>query len=147
MDIIGGIMMLGMGIGVAMDGYDAEQSSKELRIQIAAVQQKSIEWEDKYAEIMKADYVIEAGNVSIIKGILNQYNILANQIKVEKANYNVIFKKIQLWGIIFVTSIFFLLLLKQFGLLGPLKKVIMMPFKYLFNYIVHGDIHYGEKKS
>lgn len=147
MAAIGIVLLGGMGVGIGMDGVNASKQSKNIRDQISDVEGESKKWEDRYTTIMRNDYRIEAEDTNYIRSLVENYNVLANQIKVQRDAYNVTFKKIQLWGIIFVTSIFFMLLLKQFKLLGPLLEIIEMPFKYTWNYVVHGNVHYGEKKK
>ena len=43
-----------------------------------------------------------------------------------------------MYGVIFISVIFFALLLKQFKLLGPLIELLMIPEKFVWNYLVHG---------
>lgn len=130
--IAGGI---GMVVGVGQAGYQSDKSASALRSHIAEVKQETQDWKDKYNKILDVDYSLDANMVQGIKDTLDNYSKLQARISIERANYSNQYRQLQIVGIIFIVVIFFLLLLKQFGLLGPLWDILTYPERWAWNVI------------
>jgi hypothetical protein len=70
--------------------------------------------------------------------MIDNYQTTATQIKASQDAANISYRQIQIVGLIFVTIIFILLLMKKFNLLRPFINIVDYPAKVAWNYIVHG---------
>ena len=132
MGIIGGASMLG-NIGTA--GYKGVVSTDNLRKQISEVQNQTRQWTNKYNELGKAGVTIDQDFIDATTNSLEKYNQLQAEIKSESDNFSKQYKILQETGVILLSVVFFLLVLKQLDLFGPLWHVITIPERYIIQKI------------
>jgi len=132
MGIIGGIGMLG-NLGTA--GYNGAVSSDNLRKQISEVQDQTRQWTNKYNELGKKGATIDQAFIDATTNSLEKYNQLQAEIKLESDEFNKQYKILQETGVILLSVVFFLLVLKQLGLFGPLWHFITIPERYIIQKI------------
>ena len=70
-----------------------------------------------------------------VANMIDSYNKLHSMLETNRQLHAESIRKIQIAGIIFVTVIFFLLLLKQFGLFKPLWETLVAPEYWIWNTI------------
>lgn len=127
--------IMGMAGMVGSSGYNATVSSDKIRDAIASVKVQTADWQKKYTDVINAEYVLDAAIQGEIIQSLDTYITLKATIQLEKDNYNAEYKKIQIVGIVFITIIFFLLLLKQFGLFQSLWETLTFPERWAWDVI------------
>ena len=131
--ILGIIGVLGMIGAVASSGVDAGLHADQIRTQIQSVQDRTADLSGKF------DSVITTGmkwSAELQQEMQNNIELLGQhtaQIKVARENLAIQKRKIQMFGVIFITYIFFLLLFHRFGILDAMMngivKLVVAPFK------------------
>jgi len=127
---LGKAMELGVAINVFKSASECAEKGYNLRKQISDMNNNISDVQDKYASILGD---ITKVDQNIITEMQENFNTIAEQkksIKVAADQFNDSFKLVQLGGVIIITIVFFLLLLKYYGLLGYLNPFapLMMVF-------------------
>jgi uncharacterized membrane protein len=120
--ILSGIMILGMGIGVIKPSIDGFTKSKEIEDQIDEVTKTTDSLKERFNKI---NANIDKIDLELTNKITEDFKILQqiqSQINITTQELNRTEKIIQMIGIIFVTIIFFILLIQEFNLLNFTKK-------------------------
>ena len=135
---LAGIGIAGMIGNVASSGVNSATQSDGIRQNIGDVEASTKKWKERYAKINgdKEQMVAQLGQG--VQDLQEEYGSIVTKLKVQREAHAESLKSTQMIGIIFVSIIFFALLLKQFNLLGPLIHVLGMPEKFIWNYVVHG---------
>jgi hypothetical protein len=138
MGFLGYVGVVGMGGGVASSGIQSGNQSDAIRKNIGDIDEATAEWTEDYAKLnntinSETGYIIDA-----CTNLQEDYGAIITKLKVNRQKHAESLKSTQMIGIIFITIIFFALLLKTFNLLGPLSHILSMPEKFIWNYIVHG---------
>jgi hypothetical protein len=127
--IMGGIAIAGMIGNVAGAGEDAGKNADELRKNIKDVEAATASMKAKWDSVISQETALDDQvKADIIKDIDDIAQISAKA-KVAKDNFSVQYRKIQMAGVLFVVAIFFLLLLKQTGILDSIEDLFLSPFK------------------
>ena len=127
---LGTAMELGVAVNVFRSAGECAEKGDNLRKQISDMNNNISDVQDKYASIIGD---ISKVDQNIITEIQENFKTIAEQkksIKVAADQFNDSFKLVQLGGVIIITIVFFLLLLKYYGLLGYLNPFapLMMVF-------------------
>lgn len=139
MTIVGVLGMLGT---IGSSGIKAQLSAQNIRDSIGTVEETTRDWQAAYQKLqLNEEKEAEDLKAAIIQ-LSESYGGLQTKLDLERTVHAAQLRTIQLIGIIFITIIFLLLLLKQFNLLGPLIHAIGAPERWLWNYLFHG----GKKK-
>jgi hypothetical protein len=132
MGVIGGV---GMAANIGKAGYDGDKSSANLRKQISDVEDQTRQWTNKYNELGKADSKIDQDFIDATTNSLSKYSQLQAELKLESENFEKQYRIIQETGVIIISIVFFLLVLKQLGLFGPIWQAITIPERYVIQKI------------
>ena len=133
MTIMGIVGMVG---AVAASGIQSGEQSANIRKNIGDVEESTRKWKDMYA---KLDTGIEDASGQLQNActdLQQEYGAIMTKLDVNREAHSESLKKTQMYGVIFISVIFFALLLKQFKLLGPLIELLMIPEKFVWNYLV-----------
>lgn len=127
---LGTAMEIGVAVNVFRSAGECAEKGDNLRKQISDMNNNISDVQDKYASILGD---ITKVDQDIITELTNNFDTIAEQkksIKVAADQFNDSFKLMQLGGVIIITIVFFLLLLKYYGLLGYLNPFapLMMVF-------------------
>lgn len=133
MAVIGISGMVGM---IGSSGYESGVSADLLRKQINDVDEITKNWQNKYNSMIQNQMALDDSIQTSMIEALDNYTKYQASIKLERDNFNEQYKKLQIFGVIFVATIFILLLLKQTELLKPLWNFITTPERKLYNYVL-----------
>ena len=123
-----GIGELMIGGSAISSGAMAAAQAACLRAQAKVLQEQAQKYKEEWSTLAQAKLQIEAGAEANSFQILDQMNTISAQMRLMRNAYQKSFKQVQYIGIICVTIIFFLLLLKTFNLLGPIGEILAWPF-------------------
>ncbi len=132
MAVIGGI---GMADNIVKAGVDGCVTANNLRRQIADVDDQTRQWTNKYNELGKAASKIDQDFIDATTNSLSKYSQLQAELKLESDNFEKQYRIIQKTGIIAISIVFFLLVLKELGLFGPIWQIITIPERYIIQKI------------
>lgn len=118
----------GMIGNVTSAGVNAGMSANNLRDEIKNIADRTADLQSKFNSIIKAT----SNQVTVMNAEItdNLDSIYKSHLSLHKLQENFIVqrRKIQMTGVIFILSIFFLLLLKLTGIVDSLNDLIMSPF-------------------
>jgi hypothetical protein len=120
---IGILATIGMVVGIARDGINAQTSVDDNNKKVEEIKKNNKTLEESYQKLLDKTTVLDDNLLSDIKNALNAQTTLSQQIKVYKEEYNVYYRNIQLYGIIYIVIIFILLLLKLTGIIGSISPL------------------------
>ena len=124
--------LLTKGGNIGFAGYNAMKGANCMRQQAAYMVKLAQQYKQQWNALLTAEgeeaKILNDGMIMIV----NNMSIVKDQMLLGKAVHKKYMKQIQMIGIIFITVIFFLLLLKTFGLLSPLGQALIWPFKAPF---------------
>jgi hypothetical protein len=126
----GHAMTLGVAVNVFRSAGECAEKGDNLRKQITDMNSKISDIQDKYATILGDITKVDQNILTEIQKNYDTITELKKTIKVAADDFNDSFKLVQLGGVIIITIVFFLLLLKYYGLLGYLNPFapLMMVF-------------------
>ena len=132
-----GIFMLGlagvqMGVTVGASGYKSEQQSQQLRDSIKQQEAAVATYKAKFAAVAHGMNATDEAARAAYQKSLDDIHQLALLSFNAKSDFQEEYQNIQKAGLIFVTIIFFLLLLKQMGVLDALAAAIDRLFSRIF---------------
>jgi len=122
-----GILMLGGAI--VSPGIDAATSSQNISDQIDGVVSQTQKYKDAFNSVITNEMKLDDKIKTDITNMIDERGKLLAGINMEREKFQVKTKTIQLFGVIFITYIFFLLLMKQFGIKDIIKNVFSAPFR------------------
>ena len=130
--IIGVFGMLG---GVISSGVDSGKQSGQIRDQIDQIHQQTValktEWERALGEQQKMEAIIQ----STFPHTLDEMAKLQDKLRTSKAQFVRTNRTIKLFGIGFISVLFFILLMKRYGISAWLNSLIKSGFKSGYNNI------------
>jgi predicted PurR-regulated permease PerM len=136
--LMAGVGLLGMAGQVASSTISGATQTNNLQQQLQDLNKSTAEWKEKYAQLLGGLNEISAEQIEYVQNMIDNYQTTATQIKASQDAANISYRQIQIVGLIFVTIIFILLLMKKFNLLRPFINIVDYPAKAAWNYIVHG---------
>lgn len=130
--IIGVAGMLG---GVVSSGIDSGKQSGQIRDQIDQVHQQTValktEWESALGHQQNMEAIIQ----SKFPQTLDEMAKLQDKLRTSKAQFVRTNRTIKLFGIGFISVLFFILLMKRYGISAWLNSLIKSGFKSGYNNI------------
>lgn len=115
---MGSIIMGGIFAGtIAQQGVDAGENADNLRKNIQLTNEKTKIMQNAFDKVIKGDAKLEGQMENDINNGIDQIGQAQAQMAIDKRNFDDKYKKIQVTGVVFVVTLFFLLLLKKSGLL------------------------------
>jgi len=120
-----GGMIAGAGLAAGCHASQMRKNAKELADKVEEMKQK-------WNAVMKSEGKVTSQLSDEYVKILDTINTIQAKIKINHQDFQKNFKTVQYTGVVFIIIIFFLLLLKQYKLLGPLFSLIFYPFTYVF---------------
>ena len=123
------LMAGGAGLGA---GWAAMQGANCMRQQASYTQELAQQYKAQWSAVIDAEGNMTANLKQDILNTVNAMQETKEQMELGQAVHKKYMKQIEMWGIILISIIFFLLLLKTLGLLSPLGSIFIMPFKAIF---------------
>jgi len=127
--ILGIVGIAGMIGTVGTAGFDAGKSTDDLRKQIKDIKAHTATLKEKWETAIKAATALDQQEKDDIVTIIDQMEQTSAKARVAKRQFDQEYRKIQMYGIIFIVIIFFLLLLKHTGISDALQDLILSPFQ------------------
>ena len=124
-------MEFGMAMNVFRSAAECSAKGDALRKQISDMNDKIATVQEKYSTIMSDITKVDQDIITEIQDNFTIIKQLKAQTKVAADDFNASFKLLQLGGVIIITIVFFLLLLKYYGMLHYLNP--FGPFIQLWN--------------
>lgn len=125
-----GVLTFGpMAVTVAVSGINSGTQSNKIRKQITEANNNTDKLQSMWNDAIKKQTELTAEEESEITDLLDQMAQLAAETRVTKRAFSDEYNKIQMAGVSFVITIFFLLLLKWTGILDVIEELILSPFK------------------
>ena len=124
------IGLAGMVGNVAEAGISAGMSTDDIRKNIADVKAQTAKFKHEFEAIDAKEQKISTAAQQQIQANLNASITAAKNAAAAKVEYAAQYKKIQMSGIIFLCVIFFLLLLKETGVMDAMEDLVMGIFQH-----------------
>ena len=137
--IMAAVGIAGMVGSVASSTVSGVTQTNSLQKQIQDLNKRAADWKVKYAELLGNLSNITADQEQYISEMIKDYQSTATQVKSSQDLANASYRQIQITGLIFVSVIFILLLMKKTNILRPFFNILDYPAKVAWNYIVHGE--------
>ena len=125
------IFLIGAAMNIFRSATECSAKGDALKKQISDMNDKIAAVQEKYSSIMGDIASVDQNIITEIQANFTTIDKTKDQIKVTAASFNDSFKLMQLGGIIIITIVFFLLLLKYYGMLHYLNP--FGPFIQLWN--------------
>jgi hypothetical protein len=135
MAIIGAIAIVGMVGSLGMSTITTTTKSQDLRDKIKDVGKTSDLVNEQYKKLLENNFKLDSDIHKQLIDSMNEYTRLSTVIKMQRKLYSEQYRKTEMIGIIFIVIVFFLLLLKQFGLLSTLLYVFSTPERIILEMI------------
>ena len=129
MAIAGVVGMVGMVANVASAGASAGMSAGDIRKNIADVKTQTGKFKHDFEAIDLKEATISVAAQQQIQANLDASIKASKSAAAAKVEYAAQYKKIQMSGVIFLCGIFFLLLLKETGIVDAMEDLVMGIFK------------------
>jgi hypothetical protein len=133
MGLMGLVGVSGMLMSIGNSGKNSLLETDKLKKSILMMNGKITKFTDGYTELITAE-------ATDIQRIVDEMNIdvqiitqLSKQMESEKNDHALIYRNIQMAGIIIITTIAFIFILKLFNFYDIIEKVLEYPFKNLFS--------------
>lgn len=117
---------------IGLAGNDAAKNSQSVKDSIANSIAQKQQWQDKYNNLIKSGAKDMASMQAEHTILVNEANKLTSELKASQDLFTASYKTLQMYGIIMVSGIFFILLLKKFGLLDALDNYFSNLFRKIF---------------
>ena len=129
MAIAGVVGMVGMVANVGSAGASAGMSAGDIRKNIADVKTQTGKFKHEFEAIDLKEATISVAAQQQIQANLDASIKASKSAAAAKVEYAAQYKKIQMSGVIFLCGIFFLLLLKETGIVDAMEDLVMGIFK------------------
>ncbi|MCP3681953.1 MAG: hypothetical protein GY861_04610 [bacterium] len=126
--IMPAIMITSMASTIALSGMDAGKNADKVRTEITSIKNRTASLKAKFDSVINGDAQFNQMLQDSMTTDVDALSQITAQTKVSRDAYLSTIKKIQMTGIIFVVVIFFLLLLKETGVLDAIQDLIISPF-------------------
>ena len=130
--LMGNVLLGGMFAGVGMGGMDAQDSAQGIRDQINAISDRTTNLKSKFSSYTKTNAADRAQMNIEITSLLDSITQSNAALQINQTDYTATLKRIQMYGIIFVVCLFFMLLLKRVGIFDALNKQLKNTFSGMF---------------
>lgn len=130
--LMGNVLLGGMFAGVGMGGMDAQDSAQGIRDQINAISDRTTNLKSKFSSYTKTNATDRAQMNIEITSLLDSITQSNAALQINQTDYTATLKRIQMYGIIFVVCLFFMLLLKRMGIFVALNKQLKNTFSGMF---------------
>jgi hypothetical protein len=130
MAVAGVVGIVGMAGNVASAGVSAGMNADDIRKNIADVKEQTGKFKQEFEAIDAKEAKVSADAQQQIQANLNASIKAAKNAAAAKVEYAAQYKKIQMSGVIFLCVIFFLLLLKETGVVDAMEDLVMGIFKH-----------------
>jgi len=127
-DAMGGAMI---GGSVISAGFKAGLQASCIREQGKKMEALSDEYVKGWGSLAASQKILTDKESSAHYKILDEMSTIGAQMRTNRKIYAETYKQIQFAGIFVIVVVFFLLLLKTFGLLSTIGDIIMLPFTSL----------------
>ena len=117
MAAIGAIGVIGMIGNVSSAGYDSATQTQGILDSISKASQAKLDWQSKFENLDNQYTKLDSERIDLNLALVNEYASAHEKIDAAHKKHKKLMLNIQITGLIFVTSIFFLLLLKELGFL------------------------------
>lgn len=129
MSAAGIIGVIGMGVGVGMSGYDAAASTTALKREIKTIKQNTEDIKQQYQAVIDNGNILTDTMKNKMMNNLDAIQSATSATAVARADFSKKKRSIEMFGIIFIVYIFFLFLLKEFGIATAIEDMILSPFR------------------
>ena len=126
--IMPAIMITSMVSTITLSGVDAGKNADKVRTQITSIKNRTASLKAKFDSVITKGAEFNQKLQDDMTKDVDALSQITAQTKVSRDAYLSTIKKIQMTGIIFVVVIFFLLLLKETGVLDAIQDLIISPF-------------------
>lgn len=130
MAVAGVVGIIGMAGNVASAGASAVMNADNIRKNIADVKAQTGKFKQEFEAIDAKEAKISAAVQQQIQANLDASVQAAKNAAAAKVEYAAQYKKIQMSGVIFLCVIFFLLLLKETGVVDAMEDLVMGIFQH-----------------
>lgn len=127
--MMAGIALAGMVGTVTSSGINAGLSADKIREHIHEIKDRTTNLKAQYDSVIKGGTKFDAQLQSKMADNINTISSLQAKLQVTNDKFTSQKRYIQLAGVLFVLAIFFLLLLKETGLLDDINDLILSPFR------------------
>ncbi len=118
---------------VLTGGYYAAKHAQDIRDATKKLKQKTEDMRALYSSIEKEESESIANYKQNFFLIYEQIVQINAQIKDSKNKFRDVMRSMQIGAVIIISVVVFLLILKQYDLLGPLMEILLWPFKQIKN--------------
>jgi hypothetical protein len=122
----------GLFAGMGISGEDSLSNTKTIQKDINDMTAKTNSYEEKYNKLLNSQGTQQARLVAELNIIIQDLGLLSKQIIVAKKKHAEQYKKIQTTGVIFISFIIFIFILKMFGFYSIVGEIITYPFKMFY---------------
>lgn len=126
---LGIFMVAGMVIPVTLGGVNAGRDADGLRQSVKDIKKETESLEKRFNIAIVQEKALDYKMRTEIVDSIDRINQLSAQARVAKRAFSEKYRTLQLTGVVFIVTVFFLLLLKEAGLLDALQALILSPFK------------------
>jgi len=133
MGLMGIVGVGGMLMSIGNSGKNSLIETNKLKNSISTMNAKLDKFTDGYTALITAE-------ATDTQRIINEMNIdvqiitqLSKQIESEKNDHAIIYRSVQMAGLIIITTIGFIFILKLFDFYDIIENVLEYPFKHLFS--------------
>jgi predicted PurR-regulated permease PerM len=135
--VIGCTFLFGAGAGIIVSGVQgASSSSDKIKNTISKLNETNKKMSEQLKNANKQIIDLTDETKQEYENLLSEYINMKNDIVNNSLDFSKELKNIQVRGILVVVFIFFLLILKQFGLIETLFYILSYPFMYIYNSLV-----------
>ena len=124
-----------IGTSAIMSGVQAARKAGCLRAQARDLEKKAEDYKSQWLSIDGAIANLTDEATSKTFKMLDEMQSVSANMSLMRESFNNSFKQVQMIGIFVIVFVFFLMLLKNFGLLGPLGHVLVWPFVTFYHAI------------
>lgn len=128
MEVLGIAGAIGMLVGVGMSGYNSISQTSSLQASIAQMQDTIQSFTNGYNSLLAGDSAENQRLISDMSNDVDAITQLSQQANVEKTQHAATYRSIQLAGILMVSFIAFIFILKIFGFYDVVQQVLLFPF-------------------
>lgn len=114
MAIMGGLMLGGMVFQAGYEGATQDKNIDEIEQQISAIKNQTANLQAKYAALDKSNAELLAQLIQDVTTYQNEYNNTVTLLQLKRDDFNKSQTTAKYIGIAFVSTVFFILLLKLF---------------------------------
>jgi hypothetical protein len=130
-------MMLMMGVQIGSSLYYASKNSGDdsgkLRESIRQMNKKIQDYTNNYKKLLTDIAQQKVIITDEIQSDIVEINTYSQKIRFLKTSHDIIYRNMQISGIIFISTIGLLLILKLFGYYDMLNEILLYPFKKVYN--------------